>query len=62
LTVQLTDEFGEAVPAALIARTVEAASATPRRTDPEGTADAVAGTARADVAALADAIRRSTAR
>ena len=54
LTTQLTDEYGDLLPPSLIGRTVEAA-----RT-PDAPADelAAARTARADVAAMADAVLR----
>jgi hypothetical protein len=59
LTAELTGEFGDLVPATLIESTVRAAgSSTPGAATPDDSD--VARTARADVAALAEAVRRRT--
>lgn len=55
VTAELTAEYGDLVPPALIANAVEAAA----RQAPDADDAAVADTARSDVAALADAVRRA---
>jgi hypothetical protein len=55
LTDDLTVEYGDTLPPALIARTVQAAADAP---DAGAGPGAVERTARADVAALAEAVRR----
>ena len=58
LTNELTGEFGHLVPATLIESTVESAGGMPGTPAPDDST--VASTARADVAALAEAVRRRT--
>ena len=58
LTDELTGEFGHLVPATLIVSTVEGAGGVPGTPAPDDST--VASTARADVAALAEAVRRRT--
>lgn len=55
LTADLTAEYGDLVPPALIAHAVDTAAAHAAGAQDE----AVAAAARADVAALADAVRRA---
>lgn len=57
LTAELTDEYGDVVPPTLIASTVASAAVLPAAED----GDVPDATARADVAALAEAVRRASA-
>ena len=56
LTAQLTDEFGYLVPHSMIESTVRSAAAVPSGATPDDVD--VAATARTDVRALAEAMRR----
>ena len=58
LTAQLTEEFGYLVPASMIESTVRTAVDIPGAATPDDVA--VAATARTDVQALAEAVRRRT--
>ena len=58
MTAQLTDEFCDLVPATLIQSAVQTASTGPDVAPADDTG--VASTARADVEALAEAVRRRT--
>ena len=58
LTAQLTDEFGYLVPASMIESTVRTAADMPGTATPDDLE--VAATARTDVQALAEAVRRRT--
>lgn len=58
LTAQLTDEFGYLVPASMIESTVRTAANRPGAGTPDDVE--VAETARTDVQALAEAVRRRT--
>ena len=58
LTAQLTDEFGYLVPASMIESTVRTAVDMSGAATPDDVA--VAATARTDVQALAEAVRRRT--
>jgi hypothetical protein len=58
LTAQVTSEFGDVVPPTLIASTVASAAVVPTGED----SDVPDTIARADVAALAEAVRRASAK
>jgi hypothetical protein len=58
LTAQLTDEFGYLLPASMIESTVQTAADVPAAGTPDDVE--IAATARADVQALAEAVRRRT--
>lgn len=62
LTAELVQEYGDLLPPTLITQTVAAAAAAPSEPYPDEPVDAavVEQTARHDVSALAEAVRRST--
>ena len=68
LTAELTTEFGDVVPPTLIASTVASAAVAPAADGSEvdgsevGDREVADATARTDVAALADAVRRASPR